>query len=72
MNNEKKKCEDIGFVHAWKDITENIVYATYPPSYPPRERRCLNCGKIEKLITKQEEVKEWVNTTPNNLYQREV
>lgn len=53
------KCEEIGFVHAWQDITENIIYPTYPPQYPPRKRQCLNCGKIETQVTKQEEVKVW-------------
>jgi hypothetical protein len=55
----KYKCEEIGFVHAWDDITSNVFYATIPVSYPPRKRQCLNCGKVETQVIKQEEVKVW-------------
>ena len=56
---EKNKCEEIGFIHNWKDITEDIIYATMPPSYPPRKRQCINCGKQETEIIKQHEIKVW-------------
>ena len=56
---KKPKCEDIGFEHCWENITENIVYATNPPSYPPQERQCRNCGKKEILKLKQQAIEEW-------------
>lgn len=55
----ENKCEEVGFVHCWEDITPNIVYATMPPSYPPRQRQCRNCGKSETEVVKQREVKVW-------------
>lgn len=64
---EQNKCEEAGFMHAWKAIENNTVYMTNPPQYPPAERICLNCGIIQQLLTKQSEVKEWVqkNQPPN-------
>lgn len=38
------KCKELGFAHAWVNITDNIVYATYPPQYPPKKEKCKNCG----------------------------
>lgn len=38
------KCKKLGFAHAWVNITENIVYATFPPQYPPKKEKCKNCG----------------------------
>jgi hypothetical protein len=58
----ENKCEQLNMHHAWKDITEyGFVYPTYPPQYPPKKRECLNCGKIETLVTIQskEEIQEW-------------
>lgn len=59
---KENKCKKLGFEHAWEDITPNFVYATYPPQYPPKKERCLNCGIERSLITKQREIKEWVFT----------
>ncbi len=56
---DKVKCEKIGFEHAWEDITEDIVYGTLPPQYPPEQRRCINCLKKQTLELKQLEIKEW-------------
>lgn len=42
----KTKCSELGFEHSWVDITENIAYLTYPPSYPPKQEKCANCGLI--------------------------
>lgn len=56
---KKLKCEEIGFAHNWKNITENIVYATMPPSYPPKKRECINCGRQEIEICIQVEKMEW-------------
>lgn len=59
-DNKNLKCEEIGFEHAWKDIENNFVLATYPPTYPPKRRKCLNCWRIEedKLIVKEH--RQWV------------
>jgi len=59
------KCEKAGFEHAWEDITPNIVYPTNPPQCPPKSERCKNCGAERKLITTQQEIKEWNLTPPN-------
>ena len=56
---EKNKCEEVGFVHAWIDITSHIVYPTHPPQYPNKKRKCLNCGCEEELVITQEEIQEW-------------
>lgn len=55
----ENKCEKIGFVHAWNDITPHEIYLTYPVKYPPKTEKCLNCGLVRKFITTQCEVKEW-------------
>lgn len=60
------KCEDIGFEHCWEDITEHIVYATNPPSYPPKKRKCRNCGKTQTLELIQAEIKEWRTDAKNH------
>lgn len=64
------KCKEQGFVHAWQDITENIVYATYPPQYPPRKEQCQNCGltrthcqTVEKWFEYEFEPKQSINGT---------
>jgi hypothetical protein len=56
---DKYKCEEIGFLHNWQDITPNIVYSTMPPQYPPKERECVNCGKKQIEVLKQSEIIEW-------------
>lgn len=57
---EKKiDCEKEGIIHAWEKVENNMVYLTNPPKYPAPERICLNCGKRERLVTKQQEIKEW-------------
>ena len=48
-------CQDVGG-HCWKDTTEQIVYTTTPPQYPPPERTCKHCGK-RQVGTPQEAVK---------------
>ncbi len=60
------KCETYDFEHLWEDTTPNIVYATYPPSYPPKQRKCKNCGleQTEKLI--QREIREWQDQPPKS------
>jgi hypothetical protein len=58
MSNKKLKCEEIGFEHAWEEVTPNVVYPTDPPQYPPRTEKCKNCGKVRKLITIQQVIKE--------------
>lgn len=55
----KPKCEDIGFQHLWKDVTPREVYATNPPSYPPPQRECENCGRHQTLKTIQQRIQEW-------------
>ena len=54
-------CEDIGLKHGWEEIDENILLLSFPPFHTNRKRRCVNCGKIEELVTIQQEIKEWVN-----------
>lgn len=56
---EKNKCKEAGFEHAWEDVTPNIIYPTYPPQYPPKTERCINCGIKRELIVTQPEIKEW-------------
>lgn len=58
-NQERSKCEDIGFEHCWEDTTPNVVYPTYPPRYPPKTRKCRNCGREESEVVKQKEIREW-------------
>ncbi len=53
------KCEDSGFKHLWEDTTPNIVYTSNPPSFPPKQRTCENCGIKEVLKLKQREIREW-------------
>ena len=48
------KCKESGLVHAWRDITENIIYPTMPPQYPPKKEQCQNCGLIRTDIKKTE------------------
>jgi hypothetical protein len=55
----KNRCDENNFIHCWEDITPNIVYATYPPTYPNKKRRCRNCGRREELVIIQKEIKEW-------------
>lgn len=52
-------CEDIDFKHAWEKIEEHRVHLTCPPTYPPPKRKCLNCGKVQTLVTKQHKIQEW-------------
>jgi len=52
----KTKCDEIGFEHAWEDITPQEVYFTNPPQYPPRIERCKNCGLIRKLIIEKKNI----------------
>lgn len=54
------KCQKYELAHAWKDITPNEIYLTYPPQFPPKTEKCLNCGLVRKLIVKHSE--EWVYT----------
>lgn len=67
----KPKCDDIAFAHLWEDTTPNIVYATMPPSYPPKTRRCKNCGVEQKEIVKQREIREWITQSPTTNNQEE-
>lgn len=58
------KCEEIGFIHCWEDITPNYVLTSNPPQYPAKQRKCRNCGIVEILRTKQQEIKEWELVSP--------
>ena len=53
----QNSCKDHGMVHAWKNITSNVVCATYPPQYPPKEEQCANCGLVRTFYSRTE---EWV------------
>jgi hypothetical protein len=46
----KTKCDEYGFEHAWEDITEQIIFLTDPPQYPPKRERCKNCGLIRQTV----------------------
>lgn len=50
-------CKERRIIHAWKDITPNIVCATNPPQYPPKQEQCLNCGLVR---THYEQTEKWV------------
>jgi len=43
--------------HRWQGTTLNIVYTSYPPQYPPRERTCTMCGKREI----HESIDRWID-----------
>ena len=60
------KCEDANFEHLWEDTTPNEAYATWPPTYPPKQRKCRNCGKEQILKLVQQEIKEWQDTEVNH------
>jgi len=51
------KCREQGLVHAWQDITPNIVYATNPPQFPNKQEQCMNCGLIREH---KEAVEKWI------------
>lgn len=55
----KPKCEDVDFEHAWEDVTPDFVYATFPPTYPPKQRRCRNCGLVQQEEIVQREIRKW-------------
>ena len=60
----ENKCEKLNMQHAWENIENNMVYATYPPTYPNLQKRCINCGKVMELQTIQREIKEWKEVAP--------
>lgn len=33
--------------HRWSDCTSMVVLMSNPPQYPPQQRRCDFCGRIE-------------------------
>lgn len=43
MTEPQTKCSEQGFEHAWENTTPNIVYCTFPASYPDKEETCKNC-----------------------------
>ena len=47
--------------HFWDDVTNrNIMYPTNPPQYPPEQRMCAHCERLEtKEVTHKE---EWVSS----------
>ncbi len=49
------KCKEQGLVHAWQDITSNVVLLTNPPQYPDKEEQCMNCGLVRTYRTRKEE-----------------
>ena len=55
----QNSCRENGLVHAWKDITSNVVLTTYPPQYPPKQEQCLNCGLVRTFHRKTEEWLEY-------------
>lgn len=50
------KCKESGLFHSWNDITLNIVYATNPLQYPPKQEQCRNCGLVR---TYRENIETW-------------
>lgn len=59
------KCKKVGFIHAWEDITSNIIYASYPPNYPPKQEVCMNCGLKRTYRTSVERWFEYELTSPD-------
>ena len=53
-------CEKLGIYHAWVAIKDERAFLTYPVTYPPARRQCLNCGRQEKYIITHQEVAEWI------------
>lgn len=51
IEGQRPYCESIGYVHAWVDMTPNIIYAvvclgdSFGCGSPQRRRECQNCGK---------------------------
>jgi len=62
----EKGCEELGLVHAWEDITPNVMYTTNPPQYPDQVRVCNNCGRKEKLKVIQREERQWIKESQSN------
>jgi hypothetical protein len=58
MELDIKDCSEIGFKHLWEDDTSPIVFLNDPPSYPPKRRKCVNCGREEVLRVTHSE--EWI------------
>jgi len=58
------KCSKAGFQHSWRDITDNIVYPTMPPQYPPKKEQCINCGLTRTHYQKTE---NWVEYKQGDL-----
>lgn len=54
----KPRCEDIGFVHAWEDETQQATSVSAAMKIKPR-RRCLNCDRVEEYAVVQPEVCKW-------------
>jgi hypothetical protein len=55
--NKINPCKEYNLAHAWEDITKNVVYAALIATYPPKTRRCKNCGLVEELVIEHKE--EW-------------
>lgn len=55
----ENKCEKLGLQHAWEISGNSMVYLTDPVQYPDPQRKCVNCGKVERLVIVQREIKEW-------------
>lgn len=48
--NEKPRCEDIGFFHAWEHPELSFVNGYGVKQRSDRERYCQNCGKRQALM----------------------
>jgi hypothetical protein len=45
------------FGHRWIDTTPGILYPSYPPQYPAKQRNCDICGKGQvKKIPEWEDI----------------
>lgn len=51
-------CSKNNLVHAWKDITSNLILTSNPPQYPPKQEQCQNCGLIK---TYRRTFEEWLD-----------
>lgn len=50
------ECEKLNFKHAWEMLETQDLSTEL-------RRQCQNCNRVETLVTKQEEIKEWQEVT---------
>jgi len=53
---QKAICKKYG--HRWVNTTKNTIYATYPPQYPPQQRKCSVCG-LEQTLKTTPKIEKW-------------